>query len=298
MELLNESEEGNSGKIKGSFTPHNLEIKITKAFDKQIQFFIIQNKKLVAPKNLISIDEQSFEHLKDEDILHKAALLLRKSILQIERKMLPQLITAQHLTEGEVSIPQDLLDFYYTLIAGSNRKRKNNQKCIRQIKSYCEDVVYGVYNGRVKTSKHIVLGMSLKSLTSSRKIIDIVHRYGHCISYPAVEELETEATYTSIQASSICPETIVKSPHLFTGVAFDNFDKFVETNNGKDTLHDTVGIIYQNIDLDTPDESQLISLPAFNNETTLNSKKRRRRTFEAVIMDVQEEPVLKKKKII
>ncbi|CAH0730456.1 unnamed protein product, partial [Brenthis ino] len=86
MEILNESEEGNSTKNKGSFTPHNLEIKIIKAFDKQIKFFIIQNKKLVAPKNLISIDDQSFEYLKDEDILHKAALLLRKSILQTEKK--------------------------------------------------------------------------------------------------------------------------------------------------------------------------------------------------------------------
>lgn len=45
MEILNESEEENSTKIKGSFTPHNLEIKIIKAFNKQIKFFIIQNKK-------------------------------------------------------------------------------------------------------------------------------------------------------------------------------------------------------------------------------------------------------------
>lgn len=29
-------------------------------------------------------------------------------------------------------------------------------------------------------------------------------------------------------------------------MAFDNFDKFVETSSGKDTLHDTVGIVYQN----------------------------------------------------
>lgn len=30
-------------------------------------------------------------------------------------------------------------------------------------------------------------------------------------------------------------------------MAFDNFDRFTETSSGKDTLHDTVGIIYQNI---------------------------------------------------
>ena len=30
-----------------------------------------------------------------------------------------------------------------------------------------------------------------------------------------------------------------------TGLAWDNFDRFVETSSGKDTLHDTVGIAYQ-----------------------------------------------------
>ena len=33
-----------------------------------------------------------------------------------------------------------------------------------------------------------------------------------------------------------------------SGVAFDNYDRFVETFSGKDTLHDTVGIAYQTID--------------------------------------------------
>ncbi|GFS81882.1 hypothetical protein TNCV_1544991 [Trichonephila clavipes] len=31
------------------------------------------------------------------------------------------------------------------------------------------------------------------------------------------------------------------------GIAFDNFDRHVDTLTEKDTLHDTVGIIYQNV---------------------------------------------------
>ena len=31
-----------------------------------------------------------------------------------------------------------------------------------------------------------------------------------------------------------------------TGLAFDNYDRFTENFLGKDTLHDTVGIAYQN----------------------------------------------------
>lgn len=135
--------------------------------------------------------------------MQNAALLLRKAVKQIPIKKLPEKITVQNLKE-EVSVPQSILDLYFTLISDGNRKE--TQKCIRQVHSYCGDVIYGVNNTKVKTAKHIVLGMTLKSVTSSRKIIDTIHRYGHCISYPGIEELETEATYTSINKSTLCPE--------------------------------------------------------------------------------------------
>lgn len=68
--------------MKGTFTTHNLELKIIKAFDKQIKFLTIQNKKLVVPKYLIAVDDHVFENIKDEDIVDKAAFLLRKYILK------------------------------------------------------------------------------------------------------------------------------------------------------------------------------------------------------------------------
>ena len=37
------------------------------------------------------------------------------------------------------------------------------------------------------------------------------------------------------------------NPQCGTGVAWDNFDRFLETITGKETLHDTVGITYQTI---------------------------------------------------
>lgn len=52
--------------------------------------------------------------------------------------------------------------------------------------------------------------------------------------------METEATYSSIEKLRGCPKTIKKSPHLCTGVALDNFDRFVKTKSGKNTLHVTV----------------------------------------------------------
>ena len=80
------------------------------------------------------------------------------------------------------------------------------------------------------------------------------------VSYPGVEELETEAT-TSVQKSSVCTELIKKSPHLCTGVAFDNFDRFVETKSHKDTLNDTVRIINQNVVLNVANYLQSMDSP-------------------------------------
>lgn len=130
-----------------------------------------------------------------------------------------------------------------------------------------------------------MLGMTLKSLTSSRKIIDIIHRYGHCISYPEIEELETEATYTSIKKSSLYPETIKKSSNLCTGVVYDNFDRFVEIRSGKDTLHNTVGIISQNVDLNAPDVTEISNPTSPNDEETLNKKKKKTENIEAVSLN-------------
>ena len=47
-----------------------------------------------------------------------------------------------------------------------------------------------------------------------------------------------------MQKSTICPEAIKTSPNVCTGIAYDNYDRFVETKDGKNTLRDTVGIIY------------------------------------------------------
>lgn len=53
------------------------------------------------------------------------------------------------------------------------------------------------HNGSIKTFKHVCLGMTLKNFTFGCKVVNILNRYGHCISYNAIEELETESTYAS-----------------------------------------------------------------------------------------------------
>ena len=68
-----------------------------------------------------------------------------------------------------------------------------------------------------------------------REVIDVINRFGHCVSYNFVEELETELAFGAVEESKLLPESLLRQPDLNTGVAFDNFDLFVETLMGKDT---------------------------------------------------------------
>lgn len=108
---------------------HNLENKINKVFMKKIKFLMCQNKKLLALKHVTVIVEK----LKDEDILNKAALILRKLVLQAKKTKLPSNLSVQNLKNGEVLVPEDLLQFYFTFIARSNNKKRDNFKCICKV---------------------------------------------------------------------------------------------------------------------------------------------------------------------
>ena len=93
------------------------------------------------------------------------------------------------------------------------KNEKKNPKCIRQVQSCSKNILYAAHNGKIKMSRHVMLRMSLKSLTCSRKIIGTIHPYGHFISYAGVEGLEIDVTYISVQKLSVSPEIIKKPPH-------------------------------------------------------------------------------------
>lgn len=103
--------------------------------------------------------------------------------------------------------------------------------------------------------------------------------------------METEATFASVYNAHVCPEDIRRSPELSTGLAYNNFDRFVDTTSGKDTLHDTVGIIFQNVVEDSSEEITEISssqLAATENQTgSSESRKKRLRSMDAVTHELE-----------
>lgn len=71
-------------------------------------------------------------------------MLLRKSVLKIKINKLPQNVTVEHLKKGEASVPQDLLDFFFTMIAGGNQKRKKMQNAFDR-SHHIEKMLYIVF---------------------------------------------------------------------------------------------------------------------------------------------------------
>lgn len=83
----------------------------------------------------------------------------------------------------------------------SVKKCKLPENVERLVESYANDFVHGVTRGKVIQKKHLSLGLGLHNLSGSRKLVEIVHRLGYCISYNLVCEIETAQAESMLKAS-------------------------------------------------------------------------------------------------
>ena len=119
----------------------------------------------------------------------ETAQYLRSLILEARNKCndfsLP--VTADILAKRQVEAPDTLLKFFKVLYSGSVTKDVD-ERVQRYINVAADDCPRGI----VKPSKHVCLGLGLKSIAGRRKVIETLNRFGHSISYHTVESLETD----------------------------------------------------------------------------------------------------------
>ena len=179
---------------------------------------------------------------KDNVQIRDVALILREAIMTAETKTLPDNLTLKDIFKGEVEVPPVVNTFFSYLIAGPDRRNWSNPRKSQRIKSISQDAIFSSTNGVKKPHKHLQLALALKGLTGSKKTIDVLNRHGHCVSYSTTEELETELTYEATRTKDVTPYGMNKSKESRIGVAWDNYDRTVETSGGDSTLHDAVDI--------------------------------------------------------
>ena len=132
-------------------------------------------------------------------------------------------------------------------VGGSYVARESRAAKSYKIKFISEDAVLATTSGRRRPAKHLQIGIAIKSLIGSKKVVTMLNRLGHCINYNGIEELETELTQNCSNANQITPSGMSNEKSCSTGLAFESYGRFTETLSGKDTLHDTVGIAYQTV---------------------------------------------------
>lgn len=179
------------------------------------------------------------------DIVKKAAVMLRKPILAMKEKSLSDILAIDKLLNDAGDLPSLLQTFLECLYRGP-MFQSFSEKFTRRMKSVGADIVFSVSNGKFIPAKHLALGLGFKSMTGKKEVVQILNKFGHSINYWLSEELETSMAEAITLENTMLPKGMYREPDLSTCVAFDNYDEDVETLSGKGTLHETVGICFQN----------------------------------------------------
>lgn len=134
--------------------------------------------------------------------------------------------------------------FLECLLSVKSDSSENRQ---RLVTSFAQDICRAVTNGKWTLLKHLLLGMILQHLTGSAEVITLVSRFGHCVSYSRVIELETARCKAIDERQSVIPSTISPNRNLVTHLCWDKFDFTEETPSGAGTTHTAHGIIIQDV---------------------------------------------------
>lgn len=69
-----------------------------------------------------------------------------------------------------------LRKFLSYVICGTDKKRGNAAAKKRRVDAFCADMIYSATSGMKKPAKHFKLGLAVKSIAGSRKMVDILNR--------------------------------------------------------------------------------------------------------------------------
>jgi len=113
--------------------------------------------------------------------------------------------------------------------------------------SIAQDIIHCNTKGRVKLPKHTSLAMCVHHLTLSKRLIELLNRMGHCVSYDEMRAVNTsiaEEVLAKVQEFGTVIPTNIK-PGAFVQIAANNNDLNEEAMDGKNTTHATTMVIYQ-----------------------------------------------------
>lgn len=116
--------------------------------------------------------------------------------------------------------------------------------------------------GRVSTPKHHSLSMTIRHMTGSSQIIQILNGLGHCTSHSSTLEHDTALAMVELSRGEFPTPSGIKHGQ-FTTLVWDNIGFGEETLSGKGTTHSTNGIMIQrdiHEDISTNPDPELVAI--------------------------------------
>ena len=184
---------------------------------------------------------------KDEKTVIEADMTIHRAVSDghKESEGLPWPPTDKDLQNDSVNMPALLMNFLETLYSKDGKVKP--ERCRRRVNSTAHDICYNVTNGKWTMPKHILTGMCVRHLISSKHVINILNHQGHSVSHSCLLEFET-AICDSIQITSEnLPPSIMRKNNRITHFCLDNFDLNEESASGAGTTHSTHGIVIREI---------------------------------------------------
>ena len=171
--------------------------------------------------------------------IHRAAIDIREAIQRTENKMSwpPR---PSDLAESAMNVPKRLM-FARTVIKMTGKKEWPDEDCHprvqRLMKSFAQDLMFGVSRGKIKPPKQILLPYAVKTVTNNVELNQMLNHCGHGIAYSRLEEINTALCLQKMASTSEIPLPDNIQPHVSTTLAWDNIDRLEETLSGEGTSH-------------------------------------------------------------
>ncbi|XP_071810813.1 uncharacterized protein [Apostichopus japonicus] len=101
-----------------------------------------------------------------------------------------------NLDKARVIIPISIYNFLAWVMGSSNDPEEERLVTVsesddQRIVSIAQDIIYHASSGRKQMPKHLALGMTVRHMTGSAKLIGILNGFGHAVSHSAVLEHDT-----------------------------------------------------------------------------------------------------------
>lgn len=218
-----------------------------------------------------------------KNCVEECADILLNSLKEMDFNLKDKLCNENELKEAWMNqiIPEPFLIFFSRFFQCSQKDiqqkftdfddetpHDSSIKSIR-IKSLFQIMYYVKKGGRVDTPLHILLGIFVYTYTKSKSTLSVLNRLGLTVSYDEILRIRARlATFIIENHQNKVPLPYHFNTRNYVTAAFDNFDCNEATISGLNSTHDTVIVVFQ--DLNTNEDGRNCSYPE------LNLKKRER----------------------